>query len=546
VADGSHHGRPGALPGGRRLFDVAMAHAIAEYAAWIAILVVAFERGGAGASALVVAVQLVPAAVTAPFVAAAGDRFPRHLVLRIALLVLSASALAIALTLQLRAPIALTYGLAVVFTIALSATPTTLASLLVHHAVSPAQLTRWNAASAVVRWGGNLLGPLLTAVVLATAGPSVVFLGIAAICIAALGLGWTVPADDRSATPLRLRDVASDSWQGVRYAISQSDTRRTVGFLTLAQVVVGGLDVVFLAVVFDQLGQSGDAAALVTAGFAAGGVAMSVVIVRQAHRSPISLAVLGSVLLTVPLVVLGELTSLVAVLALVATLGAGSSLAEIGGHTLLQRVSPETMTSRVAGVLDSTSMAATAVGALLAGVALSAHDPRIVYLAFGLLGLAGLLAGAAALSPVQRAAAPVDTERVELLRRIPFFTPLPLPTLERLSRSMDLRQIGPGRAIIEEDTVGHEFYVLLDGAADVSAAGRTIERLESPSYFGEVALVRDAVRNASVIAVSDCTVGVIDRGPFLDAVARTPSSTAAADEVSRQRSAERRPGDGTR
>lgn len=523
-----------------------MAHSVAEYAAWIAILVVAFERGGAGSSALVVAVQLVPAALTAPFVAAAGDRFPRHLVLRIALLVLAASALAIALTLELQAPIALTYAFAVVFTIALSATPTTLASLLVHHAVSPAQLTRWNAASAVVRWGGNLLGPLLTAVVLAAAGPSVAFLGIAASCIGAFVLCWKIPADDRTTAALRFRDVVDDSWQGIRYAVSHRDTRRTVGFLTLAQVVVGGLDVVFLAVAFDQLGQEGDAAALVTAGFAAGGVAMSIVVVRQAHRRPISLTVLGSVLLTVPLIVLGQLATLVAVLALVALLGAGSSLAEIGGHTLLQRVSPETMTSRVAGVLDSTSMGATAVGALVAGAALSRHDPETTLLVFGVVGLAVLLSGAMALSPVQRAAAPVDVERVELLRRIPFFAPLPLPTLERLSGSMGVEQVVPGQAIIEEGTIGHEFYVLLDGVVDVSAEGDTIERLRSPSYFGEIALLRDTVRNASVVAVSDCTIGVVDRVPFLDAVARSTTSAAAARDVTRQRSRGTRPEDGTR
>ncbi len=191
-------------------------------------------------------------------------------------------------------------------------------------------------------------------------------------------------------------------------------------------------------------------------------------------------------------------------------------------------------------------MAGGAVGALVAGAVLSERDPGFVFVAFGLGGLGVLLLGSSALLPVRRAAVPVDVERVELLRSIPFFAPLPLPTLERLSRSMECRQVEARQAIIEEGTVGHEFYVLLDGVADVSADGRVIERLRSPSYFGEVALVRDTVRNASVVAVSDCTVGIIDRVPFLDAVARTSSSSAAAREVSRQRSREPSAGDGTR
>lgn len=539
VAHGPLNGPQRRLPGGHRLFDVAMAHSIAEHAAWIAVLVVAFERGGADASAVVVAVQLVPAALVAPVVASAGDRFPRHVVLRIALATLTVAALAIAVSLRLGAPIAVTYVLAAIFTIGLSATPATLASMLVHHAVSPAQLTRWNAATAVVRWGGSLLGPLLIALVLTVSGPPAAFVTIAAACAIALVVGWTVPADDRAATRLRLDDVARDSWQGVRYALGHRETRRTVGFLTLTQVLVGGLDVVFLVVAFDRLGRSGGAAALIAAGFSVGGVAVSLLAVRHAHRSPLVLVVAGAFLLTLPVVVLGEVTSLAAALVPVAALGAGNALTEIGGHTLLQRVTPETMTSRVVGLLDSTSMAGAAIGALVAGTLFAGSEHGGAFVALGTLGLIVLLAAATTLVTVQRRAAPVDPERVEALWRVPFFTPLPLPTLERLGEAMDCRRVVAGETLIAEGATGREFYVLLEGTVEVSAGEGTITTLRSPSYFGEVALIRDTVRNASVVVVTDGAVGVIDRAAFLDAVALTPSSRAAARDVSRRRSRDR-------
>src|SRR6188474_2820425 len=67
----------GALPGGVGLFAIALLNTVTEFAAWVAVLIVAFEQGGAAESGRSAAIQLIPAAFAAPFIAAAGDRFPR-------------------------------------------------------------------------------------------------------------------------------------------------------------------------------------------------------------------------------------------------------------------------------------------------------------------------------------------------------------------------------------------------------------------------------------------------------------------------------------
>ena len=536
MTDGSDVGQPGTLLGGRRFFDIALLHAIAEHAAWIAVLVVAFERGGAGASGVAAAVQLVPAALAAPFVTAAGDRFPRHQVVRIALVVLAGTAAAIAVMLQLGAPLAFTYAGAALFTLALSATPSSMASLLVHHAGSPGQLTRWNAATGVVNSSGSLIGPLATAGVLAVAGPAAAFAGIAVVCAFALVLAIRVPPDDRAPSPIRLDDVAADSWEGLRYAASHRNTRRSVGFLTLSQVVVGGLDVVILTVAFDQLDRAGSAAALITASFAAGAVVMSAATTRHQHAHLIALCAAGVCLLTLPLLVLGDLSSLVGVALLVTVLGAGNALVDIGGKTLLQRATPETMTSRIMGLLDSSSMLGAAVGALLAGAALAGHDRSETFVAFAVVSLAVLLAGAAALVPVERSVAPADPVEVALLRQVPFFAPLPLPTVERLVGSLERCELDATTDVIVQGATGHEFFILISGAVEVSIDDRVVDTIVAPGYFGEVALLRDTVRNATVKTTEPSTVASIEQQPFLDAVLRTTTSSASLSEVAQRRS----------
>lgn len=536
VTEGRDVGQAGTLLGGRRFFDIALLHAVAEHAAWIAVLVAAFERGGAGASGIAAAAQLVPAALAAPFVAAAGDRFPRHQVVRIALVVLAASAAAIAIMLRFEAPLAATYAGAAVFTLALSATPSSMASLLVHHAGSPAQLTRWNAAAVVVKSGGSLIGPLATAVVLALAGPSAAFVGIAAVCLLALALAMRVPPDDRISSPVGLADVADDSWEGLRYAAGHRNTRRTVGFLTASQVVVGGLDVIILAVAFDQLDRAGSAAALITASFAAGAVVTSAAATRHQHARLVAFLAAGVCLLTLPLLVLGDLTTLFGVALLVAVLGAGNALVDIGGNTLLQRATPETMTSRVVGLLDSMSMLGAAAGAMLTGAVLAGHDRSETFVAFAIVSLAVLLVATAALVPVERSVAPADPDEVALLRRIPFFAPLPLPTVERLVGALEQRDLDPGTDVIVEGTTGHEFFILVSGAVDVFVDERVVDTIVAPGYFGEVALLRNTVRNATITTTMPCTIKTIEQRPFLDAVLRTTTSSASLAEVAERRS----------
>ncbi len=196
----------GALPGGFGLFAVALLNSVTEFAGWVAVLIVAFEQGGPAESGRAVAVQLIPAALAAPLVAAAGDRFPRHRVIQGGLAATTISTGAIALLLRFDQPLLLVYAAAAVLAVAVIATPSALASLLVHHARTPQQLTSFNVLATTVRSAGVLLGPLLAAAAIAAGSITWLFVALALAAAAALVVVvFDVSPDDRPASTLRPR-----------------------------------------------------------------------------------------------------------------------------------------------------------------------------------------------------------------------------------------------------------------------------------------------------------------------------------------------------
>ena len=114
------------------------------------------------------------------------------------------------------------------------------------------------------------------------------------------------------------------------------------------------------------------------------------------------------------------------------------------------------------------------------------------------------------------------------LRAVPFLQPLTLPTLERLAGGLDIRTVRAGSTIIRQGEPGEEFFVLLDGTATVSVDGELVDRLATSSSFGEIALLHDEPRAATVDAATPCELAVIARQPFLDALRRSVTGHRAA------------------
>jgi hypothetical protein len=206
---------------------------------------------------------------------------------------------------------------------------------------------------------------------------------------------------------------------------------------------------------------------------------------------------------------------------------------EIGAHTMLQRVCSETMTSRAFGVLDSALLVATAIGAGVAGVIIADNDLTLVLATLGAVAAVVLVMLSIGLRRTERASpGPADVTMVGMLRTVAFLEPLPLPTLERLVRGLECRDVAARCCLIAEGDHGSEFFILLDGAADITLAGEPAGHIAAPASFGEVALLHDSRRTATVTTTEPSRLAVIQRTDFLEAIKRTETSHRTALAVS--------------
>jgi CRP/FNR family cyclic AMP-dependent transcriptional regulator len=112
--------------------------------------------------------------------------------------------------------------------------------------------------------------------------------------------------------------------------------------------------------------------------------------------------------------------------------------------------------------------------------------------------------------------------KVELMRRVPLFSHCSKRELASIASIADEIDLPEGRVLIREGDRGREFFVLLEGTADVSKGGRRRATMKEGDFFGEIALVSDVPRTATVTTTSPIrTLVVTDRG-FRGLLERSP------------------------
>ena len=108
---------------------------------------------------------------------------------------------------------------------------------------------------------------------------------------------------------------------------------------------------------------------------------------------------------------------------------------------------------------------------------------------------------------------------VHELAQIGLLNELPGQTLARLAERMERRQLSPGEAILRQGDAGDRFYVVISGILNVRQESRGERGVLRPGdYFGEVALVMDIPRTATVSAMTPATIASCDRATFEELV----------------------------
>jgi cyclic nucleotide-binding protein/MFS transporter len=238
---------------------------------------------------------------------------------------------------------------------------------------------------------------------------------------------------------------------------------------------------------------------------------------------------LGIVLWGAPLVLLGLWPNVPVALLALAVVGLGNTLVDIAAMTLLQRTAPEEVAGRVFGVVESILVGAIGLGSVAAPLLIALTNARVALIVTGaLLPVLAALRWRRLEEIDAEGAEVVPGERVEALRRIPIFTPLPPRTLELLASRLKEIVVPAGNTLFVRGESGGHFYVVVDGELEVLLDG---EMKVVRDYLGEIALLRGVPRTATVRAHTDATLWALRREDFVAAVTGHPGAREAANEI---------------
>jgi predicted MFS family arabinose efflux permease len=491
--------------------------------------VYAFREGGTAAIGLVALLQAVPATFAAPVLGLAGDRYSRQRVLLVTNLLRALVLAGISLAVLEHSPTAVVFALAALFSTISTANGPARAALIPALARSPHEVSSATAVMGTVDTSSFLVGAGIGGIVLAsTTVPFVIALSAVAYLVA-VGLMVAIPTDSRPARRRAERPAAALS-AGLRTVVHDDHLAMVVGLLAALSIADGLANVFGIIVAIKLLGIGTAGIGYLNIARGAGGLFGGAAVLALLGRSRVSgTLAIGVIAMGLPLMLLGVLPHVVLGVFAWGAFGVGFVLVKVAGLTLVQRLSGDRVLARVLAVLETTFVATIGLGAILA--------PALV----SLLGLKGAVIATGALLPALTTVtwrglkrlelgAPVPQREFELLRRCPVFEPLPLATVESLARRLVPVEVAAGVEVITQGDAGDRFYLIAEGAVEVLENGAFRRRQGPGESFGEIALLRDIARTATVRALEPSRLFALDRDLFLLAVTgHADSSHAAAD-----------------
>jgi MFS family permease len=520
-------------PGLRRLELAFLGSTMGHWTYVVGLSVYAYEKGGTTAVGVITVLRLLPAALASPFLATLADRYRRERVMMATDLIRALLMALAAVVIATDGPALLVYAVVILTNLVGVAFRPAQAALLPGLARDPAELSAANVAASTLEAVSTFAGPAIGGIILALWNVQAVF-GLNAVwflCSAVLLLGLRAPAPAPSpldASGNRPR-FASELSEGLKAVASDRNVSTVTALYTAQAFIAGALNVLVVLVAL-ELVDAGDAgvgylsASLGIGGFV-GGFAALVLATRGKLAADFGI---GVVLFGVPFLVIGLVASYPIALLAFAVVGLGNSVADIAALTLFQRIVPDHVLGRVLGVLEGILLGAIGLGGLAAPLCISLVGAKPTLIVAGVLLPAATILVAGRLRAIDRTTG--APEHTTLLRGVPLLGILPEPVLEFLAASAVSSTAQAGQAIVTQGETGDRFYVIESG--EVEILGRTFGRGEA---FGEIALLRDVPRTATVTAVTDVELVTLERDIFVTAVTGHSPAHASAEELVAER-----------
>lgn len=548
-------------PGLRRL-NLALAGAVVgDWAYAVAVAVYAYLEGGPTTVGVLGVIRFVLGAIIMPFASTLADRYDRRNIMLVTDLARVVLVLVAAGVIWADGPAMAVYALAIVTSLAGSPFRPAQAAMLPQLARHPGELTAANVATSTIESAGFFVGPAIAGLLLAVADIEHVYVlnALTFLWSAALIRGLKKVTDAEVAQAASEVDAAAaesagdvstagasddvadepeseptsifkDAAAGFKTIFGNRDLRLLILIYT-AQTVVAGASLVFtVAIALDLLEMSPSGAGLLDATVGVGGLVGGFLALVLAQRGKLAWDFgIGVMFWSLPLVLVAAFPELWAAVAGMVAIGLANSVVDVNAFTIIQRLTPNEVMGRVFGAMESTIIAGMAIGSLAMPLLMELINLRAALLIIGAV-VAGLtLLGMPGLRRIDRVA--LAAEGLELLRSVPILAPLGASVLERLARASVVRTYATGDTVFAEGDAGDHFFVIEDGTVEVRIRGEHIRDLGPGDSFGEIALLRDVPRTATVVATSDLTCRTLDRQDFVPAVSRHSSARTEAEAV---------------
>lgn len=531
-------------PALRRLTLAGMVTRLGDWAYATAVSLYAYQEGGVRAVGIFQAVRFIVSAIASPIGATLADRFPPRGFLLSSQLVRACLVGVAAVAVQADAPAMVVYGLAVLAVAAGAPYEPAQLAYFPQLVSRPSELIAVNAVSGnlygLVWFVGPALGAALVAV---TSVPAVFWIDVASFVLAASFLLRT--HSDVEAPPAtvddseeRLLGFVGQTMAGFS-AVRKDRDLRLVGLLTFALGLAWGSLTVFtveLAIRYlrtDAAGM-GYLNGVIGVGALIGGV---VVLARAAAERVGQDMIVGMLGWAIPITLIGVIPSAASVVIGLVVIGLMDPWINVGLATIPQRVASQRILARVLAALDSALVVAMAIGAALTPATIHWFGLRWSLVLFGTLAGVVAVTSAAFFRDLDGRMRP--PAGLAILEQVSLFAPLDRQVLERLASTATYRTFAADAVVVAQGETSDRFYVIVSGQVRVTQTADGTERLlriEGPGeFFGEIGLLRDVPRTATVTAVEDTELLGIDREHFLAAISgRMESQVATEDVVTRR------------
>jgi MFS family permease len=527
-----------ANPNLRRIELAFAGSAIGNYAFSVAIAIFAFHHGGVAAVGIVTAVRQAAAAAIAPFAASLADRFRRERVMLASDAGRIGCSAGIAVLVSSGSPTIAVYALAVGASVSGAVFRPAEASLVPLVARSPQELTAANVAASTFDSVGVFAGPALGAFLIAFSGYTASFAVIAATFAWSALFVVRISSGTRVVDPSATEDGDGDGeagglrslLAGFRTIAREPRLRLLIGLYDAQCFVAGALGVLIVATAIDLLDIGNAGVGVLQSACGVGAIVGAGVALTLVSRSRLGRGLaLGLVLWGVPLIVVGALPySFVAVIAL-AVLGIGNTLVDISTMTLIQRTAVPEVAGRIFGVLESSIVASLALGALTAPALITWLGTRGALLTVGVILPLLALVTHRRLNVIDDAAH-IPLEQIAAIRTVPFLTLLPLQMIEYIAGQLKRIELASGSVLFSHGDHGDSFYILDQGTLEIDLP-EGVKRETAPAFVGEIALLHDIPRTATVRAAGNAVLWRLDRDAFLAAVGGHARARGHADSI---------------